>query len=322
MDEALVVAIRPAVTEATRVYLAERRERVPDFTRKHFSLGGAWRINRLALGRDLLRTPANGLWMAPYLLARGAAAVGHRLRLHGLATRLQALPAGFKTDVEREVEWLIYSELLELPFEQGNRRCDRDALLEAILAHPAISALLIPQLLELDQLAHQENFRQRLTDYLGAYTGSRKAAAELSGSLIGLAAGVAAFKQFTPGAMAMGSATAAAIANHLAVSNFVLGPTLGSLYFGVFPATASAGLLAATTSGLLLAVGALSACVGVVTDPIQQALGLHRRKLLKLIDALERELTGQDGRYRLHDAYVARVFDLWDLLQAAARTVR
>lgn len=322
MDQALEAEIHPAVAEATRRYLAQRRERVPNFTRRHFSLRGAWRINRQALGKDLLRTPANGLWMAPYLLAQGAAAVGHRLRLHAMARRLETLPAGFKTDVEREVEWLIYSELLELPYAQAERHCGRDALLEEILAHPAISTLLVPQLLELDQLAQQQEFRQRLADYLGTYTGSRKAAAELSGSLIGLAAGVAAFKQLTPGAVAMGSATAATIANHLAVSSFVLGPTLGSVYYGLFPAAASAGLLAATTGGLLLAVGALSACVGVVTDPIQQALGLHERKLLKLIDALERELTEQGSGYRLHDAYVARVFDLWDLLQAVARTVR
>ncbi|MGB0129714.1 MAG: DUF6635 family protein [Rhodocyclaceae bacterium] len=322
MDEALAARIHVATKEATRRYLTACRGRIPAFTRKHFSLRGAWQINRRALGKDLLRTPANGLWMAPYLLAQGSAALGRKLRLNAIAKRLENLPPGFKTDVEREVEWLIYSELLELPFEQGERRCSRDALLEEILADPAISELLIPSLLQLDRLAQREDFQQRLVDYLGTYTGSRKAAAELSGSLLGLAAGVAAFKQFTPGAVAMGSAAATVIANHLAVGSFLLGPTLGSLYYGVFPAAASAGLLAATTGGLLLAVGALSACVGVITDPIQQALGLHERKLLKLLDALEQELTGQGAGYRLHDAYVARVFDLWDILQTVARTVR
>ena len=41
----------------------------------------------------------------------------------------------------------------------------------------------------------------------------------------------------------------------------------------------------------------------------------------KLLDALEDELTGQGNGYRLHDAYVARIFDLWDLLQVATRTL-
>ena len=321
-DEALAARIHVAVTEATQQYLAERRARVVAFAQRHYSFQGALRVNRRALGLDLVRTPVNVLWAIPHLLARGGAKLGRTLRLEALARCLDRLPPGFKTDVEREIEWLIYSELLELPFEQPGRRCTRDALLETILAHPAIGQLLLPELLRLDELAHRRDFRQRLEDYLITYTSNRAAAADLSGSLLSLAAGVAAFKQFTPGTIAIGGVTATAIANQLAIANFMLGPTLGSLYYGLFPATASTGLLVAITGGLLLAVGVLSAGAGVIADPLQQALGLHRRKLIKLLDALERELTGQGGGYRLHDAYVARVFDLWDLLQAATRTLR
>jgi hypothetical protein len=61
--------------------------------------------------------------------------------------------------------------------------------------------------------------------------------------------------------------------------------------------------------------------LAVIADPLQQMLGLHRRKLLKLLDVLEGELMGQGSRYRLRDAYVARIFDLWDLLQTATRTL-
>ena len=321
LDDAQVARIHAAVIEATRRYLADRRARVGPFTRKHFSFRGALRINRRALGKDLLRTPANVMWAVPQLLARGGAILSRKLRLNSVARRLERLPAGFKTDVEREIEWLIYSELLELPFARDGRRCSRDALLEEVLAHPTISELLIPELLRLDELAQRQNFRQRLEDYLITYTSSRTAAADLSGSLLSLAAGVAAFKQFTPGAMAVGSVTATAIANQLAIANFLLGPSLGSLYYGVFPATASAGLLVATTGGLLLALGVLSAGAGVITDPLQQAFGLQERKLLKLLDALEAELTEQGNGYRLHDAYAARIFDLWDLLQTTTRAL-
>ena len=320
-DADLTTRIHAAVTEATRQYLAERRVRVDAFAQRHYSFRGALRVNRRALGLDLARTPANVLWAIPHLLARGGAKLSRALRLERFAHCLDRLPAGFKTDVEREIEWLIYSELLELPFDQGERRCTRDALLETILAHPTISELLIPELLRLDELAHHQNFRQRLEDYLLTYTSNRAAAADLSGSLLSLAAGVAAFKQFTPGTMAIGSVAAAAIANHLAIANFVLGPTLGSLYYGFFPATASAGLLVATTGGLMLALGVLSAGAGVIADPLQQALGLHQRKLMKLLDALEQALTSQGGDYHLHDAYVARVFDLWDLLQLTTRAL-
>ncbi len=323
-DEALAAQIHIAVSEAARRYLTERRTRVKHFTHRHFSIKGAWRINRRALGKDLLRTPANVVWAVPHLLAQGGAALGHKLKWPALAGRLSRIPAGFKTDVEREVEWLIYSEWLELPFvqEQSGRRCQRDALLEGILAHPTISQLLVPELIQLDELAHHRHFRQRLEQYLITYTASRTAAADLSGSLLSLAAGVATSKQLTPGAIAVGSVTATAIANQLAIANFTLGSTLGSLYYSVFPATASTGLLVTTTGGLIVLLGGLSALAGIVTDPLQQAFGLHERRLLKLLDALEKEMLGQSNSgYRLHDAYVARIFDLWDLLQTTTRVL-
>ncbi len=178
-DAAIVARVNAAVSEATRHYLAERRTRVASFTRKHFSFRGALRINRRAFGKDLLRTPANVFWAVPHLLARGGAALGRQIGLDSLAQRLDRLPPGFKTDVEREIEWLIHSELLELPFARDGRSCTRDALLEEILAHPTISQLLIPELLRLDQLAQHQNFRQRLEDYLTTYTATRTAAAAI-----------------------------------------------------------------------------------------------------------------------------------------------
>ena len=312
-------AIHEAVTEATRCYLASRREKVRPFTKQHFGPRGALRLNRLALGKDLVRAPANVFWAGPYLLARGGSAVCRRLGLPGAATRLERLPPGFKTDVEKEVEWLIYSELLELPWTQGERRCLKDALFEEILAHPVISDLLTPELIRLDELAQQPAFRQRLADSLQVYTASRTAAAELAGTLLNVAAGVAAFQKLTPGTLALGNTAAATLAHSLAVSNFILGPTLGSLYYSLFPAAVPAGLLAGTLGGLMLAMGVIMAGAGVIADPVQQALGIHDRKLLKLIDALEAELLQTGKGYRLHDAYVARVFDLWDWLQTATR---
>jgi hypothetical protein len=310
--------IEQAVTEAMRGYLASRRERVRPFTERHFSVPGALRLNARAVGLDVLRTPFNVLWAGPYLLSRVAVSIW---RLTGTAPPrwLERVPAGFKTDVERQVEWLIYSEWLELPFEQGNRRSTHDALFAEILAHPAITALLLPELIRLDDLGQRQSFRERLQQFLGAYTASRTVAADLTGSLLNLAAGAAAFQKLTPGTLSMGQAAAAALAQHLAVSNFALGPTLGSLYYAVFPAAVPAGLLAGTIGGLLLALGVLTAFAGLITDPVQQALGLHERKLQRLLDALEQALLGREQGYAIHDAYVARVFDLWDLLQTAVR---
>jgi hypothetical protein len=319
--EASADVIHAAVTEATARYLARRRARVKPFVARHFSWRGALRLNRRALGKDLLRAPANVLWAALYLTLQLGAGLARRLGLRRSAERLGRLPPGFKTDVEKEVEWLIYSELLELPFAQGSRHCEQDALFAEILAHPSISRLLEPEFQRLDALARRQGFHDNLTRFLRTYTASRTAAAELSGALLNLAAGLTAFNQFTPGTLVMGNAVAGAVAQQWAVSNFVLGSTLGSFYYSLFPAAVSTGLLLGTVGGLLLAMSVLTAGAGIVADPVQRWLGLHERKLLRLLDRLEEGLGGSGRDYRLRDAYVARVFDLWDLLQTATRVL-
>jgi hypothetical protein len=223
--------------------------------------------------------------------------------------------------VASELEWLIYTELLELPLVQTGRASVRDALFETILAHEGVARLLLPALRELDQLRERGPVRERLERFFVTYAASRSAAADLAASLLNLAAGAAAFQAFTPGSLTLGSAAAAALAQQIAIANFALGPTLGALYYSLFPAAASAGLIAGTVGGLLAAMGVLIAFTGIVTDPIQQALGLHQRRLHKLLDALEGSLVGGDADLRLRDAYVARTFDVIDVVRSAVQMV-
>jgi hypothetical protein len=49
-------------------------------------------------------------------------------------------------------------------------------------------------------------------------------------------------------------------------------------------------LIAATTGGVVIVGAALTAFSGVLTDPLQRRLGLHRRQLLRLLGELERLL--------------------------------
>jgi hypothetical protein len=50
----------------------------------------------------------------------------------------------------------------------------------------------------------------------------------------------------------------------------------------------------------------------------QLHLGLHQRRLNRLIDSLERELRGSgDARFVIRDHYVARILDLVDLARTA-----
>ena len=90
------------------------------------------------------------------------------------------------------------------------------------------------------------------------------------------------------------------------------------------PAAAPAALTIGLTGGLLAAGAVVGAFSGVVTDPIQRRLGLppHRR-LRRLIDCLERELTGRgDSRFVVRDHYVARTLDVIEALGLVWRAAR
>ena len=45
-----------------------------------------------------------------------------------------------ETAVGREIEWLIMTELLELPYEQGERVSSKDALAETVLSSQPVQA--------------------------------------------------------------------------------------------------------------------------------------------------------------------------------------
>jgi hypothetical protein len=79
-------------------------------------------------------------------------------------------------------------------------------------------------------------------------------------------------------------------------------------------------LLAATTAGVFLGGAMLAAFSSVVTDPLQRRLGLHRRRLERLLQMVENDLSGAPGRTRImRDHYIARLVDLFDLVALAMR---
>lgn len=313
------IAINTAVEAGAKKYFAQRRERVTPFVQQHLSLPGAMRMHRLAFGGDLLRAPANLMWAAPYVGLRLSSALLRKVGAKGLGARLGAVSPGFQTRVQREVEWLVHTELMELPLEQDGRAFQQNALMAAILAQSSLSELMLEYLEPIRQQAGNPNFDASLRQHLERYGGTRLAAADLASGVMALAGGVTFFKQLTPGALSTGTALAAAIAQQSAINSFFLGPSLGSLYYGLFPAAASTGLVAASTAGVLAALGVLSAFSGVITDPIQSRLGIHHRRLHKLIDSLEQSFFDADtSGFRPRDHYVARIFDLFDMLKSAA----
>src|SRR5262252_8656417 len=303
-----------------QAYITSRRARIPLFIDQYFSFRGALALHRKTFGRDVYKYPVNLVWGVPVALVHGAADLLAKAGAPRTAHWLHRIPRGIPTVLHQELQWLISTELLELPYAQEGRVSHRDALLESILAEPGIAALCDAYLTHLHSLADRPAFRATLEQHLVEYGKTRGAVSELAGSLLHLAAGYAALSKATPGALSAGTAAATAIAQHLAIANFWLGSTLGAWYYAVFPVSASAGLVAATTGAMLAAVGVVTALAWIVLDPLLATTGLHRRRLDRFVTALGEELCGgRHGDYRVRDHYIARVFDVLDILRVATK---
>ena len=311
-----------AVEAGTRGYFAARRQRVGPFVDRHFSMRGTLRLHRVALGWDIARAPLNLSLAVPQVVARLGALAASRLGAVRVARAL-GRPLILETAVAREIVWLVNTELLELPFAQPGRVSTHDALAESILATPEVDALMRGALAEIGRRGDDPEFRARLAHAMGEYTVSRAAAAEITTGLLSLSAGALALQKLTPGAASLGPALAGIMAQQAAVASFPLGGWLGGVWYGLFPLAPSLGLVAGTTGGLMLGASVFAAFAGVVSDPVQRALGLHRRRLHRMINALERQVSNPTAAgFAVHDHYVARLLDVFDIVGAAVRLAR
>jgi hypothetical protein len=314
MDRAEEQLARAIVHDAARRYIASRGARVDAFVDRHFSFLGSLALHRCAIGWDLLRAPANlflaGPALAIKLASRAAQQAGYERMAAWLARRRLLL----QTDVAREIEWLVATELLEVPCARSDRAFSRDAIAETILSDPRAAE-------RVGALAAAEpEIRKRLAAAIESYVGSRTAAAEIMTGVLAVGLGALAVKQATPGLVTLSSALAGVMAQQAAIAAFPLGAGLGALWYSYFPASAGPDLLAATTAAVFLGGAVLAAFSGLVTDPLQRRLGLHRSRIMRLLDALEQVLCGETGQpLPMRDHYVARLVDIFDLVALALR---
>jgi hypothetical protein len=314
MDQATQKLADAIVRDAAHRYFASRRDRVDAFVDRHFTFCGSLALHRCALGWDLIRAPLNLFLAGPSVglgLAGRAARWGHSYRLASWIARRRLL---LETDLAREIEWLVANELLEIHGHRHDRGSYRDALAETILAdHRAAERLAAPPGVD-------DELRGRLAAAIDSYVASRAAMTEIATGLVVAGVGALAVKQATPGLATLSWALAATIAQQAAITAFPLGATLGALWYGWFPVGAGPGLLAAVTAGVAFGCAVLAAFAGIVTDPIQRCLGLHRRRLLWFLQMLESAFDAEcSGRSTLCDQYVARLIDLFDLAASAWR---
>jgi hypothetical protein len=104
MDEA---AARDIFDAATARYFAERRAAVAGFVDRHFTLSGSLRLHRSAVGWDIARAPVNLALAVPQVAIKLAAAGTRRAGAGRAADWLDRRDLFLRTDVAREVEWLV-----------------------------------------------------------------------------------------------------------------------------------------------------------------------------------------------------------------------
>lgn len=312
---------RAILDDAIVRHFDKTRRRIPGFVDKHFGWRGAWRLNRKGLGRDLVRAPLNAALILPHTGLRLAARLAERGGDHATADWLRSRDLFLKTDVAREIEWLIWTELLELPYRDGNRASLNDGLAREVLTDQRLANRLTKVHEAMRRHWSAEGYREKLAHALGAYSGNRAAAAEIANIFMSLGAGAALLHQATPGVLTLGPALANFIAQALGQSSATAAMTAAVI--GAAPVPASATLTVSATAAVAAVLAASSAISGAITDPIQSALGLHQSRLLALTNAVELLLLGDDGaRLVAHDHYVGRVGDLVDLFAGLWRFAR
>nr|WP_294503685.1 DUF6635 family protein [uncultured Rhodopila sp.] len=313
---------RRIVDDGIGRYFADRRGLVKSFVDRNFSLRGSLKLHRRAVGWDIARAPFNLTMAIPQIGLLLASRAASKLGASRTGERLGGTRLTVQTAVGRELAWRLHTELLELPYRDGDRVSAKDALAETILADPRVVAAIAPALEAIGAHGEDPALRQRLEDAMTEYTRTRAAATEITTAMLTLSTGALAVQKVTPGAATLGPILAAAIAQQSAVASFPMGAALGSVWYGLFPVAPSAILVGTLTGGLVAASTLVSAFAGVVADPVQRRLGLHQLRLRRMLDALERQMEDPAAPgFAVHDHYVARLLDLFDIAGALVRAV-
>ena len=268
-------------------YFEACRQRVPAFVRANYSWPGAIRLSRAAWGPDVLVAPFNFLMGFPNFLVRLAALFLGFFGTRKAARRLLRSHVGLTTRVQKRLTSKLMTDLLDVPANPD----DATDPLRRIVACAAQQPVRI-------------------------YVQTRNVAADITAGTLAAVTGLLALHQFTPGSISAGSALANLVAREQAVSEFALGETLGRLYYSLFPVSPSLTVVAATLLLVMGAIAIVAAFSGMIHDPIQALTGIHRRRLCRLLDAIEESITRPNGKgYSPKDTFFGRAYDLVDWIK-------
>jgi len=282
---------------------------VPFFCKQHFQYPGAWQTNRVAFGFDLIKMPINLLWAPIYVSLQ---ILAWSFQFGGWQTasrRLKNIPSGFLTHVQKHVRDLIYWELLARgdvsPAETIYRFTSEEIEKVVSKSHE-----------NFDRAGLRHTLKPNLKNALEQYVITRTASADIANTLISSIVGAIALKKFTPGGFAIGLIVASTFAQYHAAGDFIFGEALGKIYYGIFPQSPSTTLVVACTLVVLCGLAIVAALSGLITDPLQHALGIHQYRLRKMIKHLKQDFCGnKTAGFHPKDQYLARIMEIFDTIK-------
>ena len=286
-----------ALEECIEQYIAECRSRVDGFVERHFSLQETLTLQKQSLLSDLLCHPINALWSIPSLFLKKLLEVPMKLGWHSGADLIALVPTGLKTRYQKEIEQLITTELLDWPCAKSGRRGSSNGLLERIKRHTQVGPMLASGALS-DEVLRELSDIPRL---VAEHSVSRIVVLDTAATVLTLAAGWLFFGDHSLGISGIGGVIAKNRAKEEAASTFILGSSLGSTFYSIFPPNPSFWQVMGATLIVGLSVTAMSLLVGMLSDPCLKRVGFQHTRLNMLIDAVEERLH-QQARKRLKPA--------------------
>jgi hypothetical protein len=268
-------------------YIKACRQRIPAFVRESYLWPGAIHLSRAAWGPDVLVAPFNFLMGFPNFLLRLLALFLGFLGARKASKRLLRSHLGLPTRVQKRLTSKLMTDLLDLPADPDDAA---DPFRRTVAA------------------AAQEPIR--------IYVQTRNVAADITAGTLAAVTGVLLLHQFTPGSISAGSALSHLFARKQAVSEFALGEALGRFYYSLFPVSPSFTVVAVALLLVMAAIAVVAAFSGMIHDPIQALTGIHRRRLIRLLDAIEESITRPNGKgYSPKDTFFGRAYDLEDWIK-------
>jgi hypothetical protein len=220
-----------ALEECIEQYATDCRRRVDGFVQRHSSLQETIALQKQSLASDLLFHPANALWAIPSLFLKKLIEIPVKLGWRSGADLITLLPPGLKTRYQKEIERLIATELLEWPCTMKDRRACQNGLLERIERHKQVGPMFKSAILSDEALRELPEIH----DLIAAHSASRAMVLDTSATVLTLATGWFVFGDHSLSISEIGEKIAAKRARDRAASKFILGSSLGSAFYSVFP---------------------------------------------------------------------------------------